>query len=199
MIVKFYEGERIYFRPIELDDEPRLRAWINNPLNWSTLARCMPVNGVREREWIDGLYKDDRNVVLAVVAREGDRHIGNVGLHAIDAVNRKAKFGIMIGDTRFQGLGYGSEAVALTVKYGFEVLNLHRIELDVFADNARARRAYEKAGFVAEGVARQAYYRHGEWVDDVRYAVLRDEWQRKSRDRQSGIELPVEDYDFAIA
>lgn len=193
MPIRFYEGDRIYFRPIELEDEPKLRAWINNPLNWSTLARCMPLNGVREREWIEGLYKDGRNIVLAVVVRDGDRHIGNIGLHGIDPVNRKATFGIVIGDTRFQGLGFGSEAVALAVKYGFEVLNLHRIELDVFADNARARRVYEKAGFVAEGVGRQAFYRHGEWVDDVRYAILRDEWVRKFRDRQSGMAVPFEE------
>jgi len=184
MNVKFYEGDRIYFRPLELDDEPKLRSWINNPLNWITLARAMPINAHREREWLEKLYKDDRNVVFGVVVRDGHRLIGTTGLHNIHPINRSAEFGILIGDTAMQGLGFGSEATALTVKYGFDVLNLNRITLGVFADNARARRVYEKAGFVEEGVYRQSFFMAGQWIDEHRYAILRDDWDLRMLEQE---------------
>ena len=48
--VVYYEGERIYFRPIELADEPRLRQWINDPRVWRGLMHRPPMNACRERE-----------------------------------------------------------------------------------------------------------------------------------------------------
>jgi RimJ/RimL family protein N-acetyltransferase len=182
MAVRFYEGERIRFRPIELEDEPQLRTWVNDPRNWATLGRSLPINGRREREWIESLYANDRDVVFGVVVRKEDRLIGTTGLHRIEPIHRRAEFGVCIGDVEYQSRGYGSEAVALTVKFGFEVMNLNRIALGVFAENERARRAYEKAGFVQEGVYRQAFYRNGRWHDEVRYAVLRDEWLIRQTD-----------------
>lgn len=179
MTVKCYDGERIYFRPVELEDEPRCRTWVNDPRNWATLYRCLPMNARREREWIESLYADDRDVVFGVVVKDGDRLIGTTGLHQIERIHRKAEFGICIGEAEYQDKGYGSEATVLMVKFGFDVLNLHRIALGVFGDNARARRVYEKAGFVREGVHRQAFFRNGRWHDGVRYAILREEWLAK--------------------
>jgi RimJ/RimL family protein N-acetyltransferase len=192
MNIRFYEGERIYFRPIEFEDEALLRAWINDPRNWATLCRCTPVNAARERDWIDKLYRDTHDVVFGVCIKENDRLIGTTGLHRADPIRRCAEFGIALGDVASQNRGFGTEATALTVRYGFEVLNLNRIALGVLADNARARRAYEKAGFVQEGVLRQAFYRHGRWIDEVRYAILRDEWEAaQSLDgAAAGDELP---------
>jgi RimJ/RimL family protein N-acetyltransferase len=60
---------------------------------------------------------------------------------------------------------------------------LHRISLEVFAFNPRARRAYEKAGFVVEGVLRDALYWDGEWVDSIAMSVLAAEWLPSDRDR----------------
>lgn len=179
-VVRYYEGERIYFRPIELSDEPMLRRWINDPANWSTLGRFLPMNELREREWIEKLYKDERDFVVAVVVKEGDRLIGATGFHAIHPVNRSAVFGITIGDREFQSKGYGTEAARLTVKYGFEELNLNRIELGVFADHERAVKCYQRAGFVIEGRARQAWFRNGRYHDDLKMAILREEYEGRA-------------------
>jgi RimJ/RimL family protein N-acetyltransferase len=71
-----------------------------------------------------------------------------------------------------RGRGLGTEATRLIVGYGFDQLGLHRIELEVYAFNPRARRAYEKVGFVAEGVLRDALWWDGEWVDAVVMSML---------------------------
>ncbi len=60
----------------------------------------------------------------------------------------------------------------LTVGHAFERLGLHRVSLYVFTHTPRAQRAYEKAGFVAEGVERQTLWQDGEWIDAVRMSIL---------------------------
>jgi RimJ/RimL family protein N-acetyltransferase len=178
MDIVYYEGERIYFRPLELEDEPTLRRWINHPQVWATLARCLPMNGVREREWIEKLYKDQDQIVVGIAAKAGDRLIGSCGLHNVDLVSRAAIFGIMIGDLEYQNSGFGTEATALMLRLGFEQLNLNRIALDVLATNARGIKVYERCGFVLEGRQRQRWFRAGRYVDSLHYAVLREDWLR---------------------
>jgi RimJ/RimL family protein N-acetyltransferase len=74
------------------------------------------------------------------------------------------------------GQGYGTEAVLLTLRYGFRGLNLHRIQLGVYAYNERAIRCYRKTGFREEGRRREAYSRNGEWHDHVLMAILAREY-----------------------
>lgn len=175
--VVYYEGRRIYFRPVELDDALLLRKFINDPANWRFLNHGRPYNDLREREWIDSLGKSGTDYVFGIALQQGDRLIGVTGLHRVDPVNRSAMFGINIGDTAFQGLGYGREATQLALKYGFEELNLNRIELEVFAENWRGIRMYQKVGFVQEGCARQARFSRGRYQDAYRFAMLRSEWE----------------------
>ena len=151
MDVVYYSGDRIYFRPIELDDEPMLRRWINHPQIWSTLGHRSPMNGCREREWIQTLGKSGDSYHFGIAVKDGDCLIGTTGLHQISQPNRSAIFGIMIGEAKYQNRGYGTEATRLVLQYGFEQLNLNRITLSVYAHNLRAVRVYQKAGFKQEG------------------------------------------------
>jgi RimJ/RimL family protein N-acetyltransferase len=175
--VVYYEGERICFRPLETEDEPLVRRWINDPNVWATLCHRRPLNAIREREWIESLGKSETDVVFGVVVKDENRLIGTTGLHRIHSINRSAVFGIALGDRAYHNRGYGTEAVRLTVRYGFEELNLNRIALSVFSHNLRAIRCYQKAGFVHEGCLREAFYRNGTYHDEYRFALLRDEWQ----------------------
>ncbi|NLX15029.1 MAG: GNAT family N-acetyltransferase [Phycisphaerales bacterium] len=172
-----YAGERIYFRPIELEDETILRRWINDPSVWRTLCIRPPVNAVRQQEWIETLSKDPTQTVFGIVAREDRRLIGTVGLTNIRAAERSADLGISVGEVAWWERGYGREAVRLMVRYGFEELNLNRIGLQVYSDNWRAIRCYQKAGFVHEGCLSQAAYRNGRYQDVYLFAMLRDQWE----------------------
>jgi RimJ/RimL family protein N-acetyltransferase len=176
MTVVYYEGERIYFRPIEMDDEPQLRQWINDPHVWGTLGDRLPVNANREREWIENYGKNRQHVLFGIVVREDDRLIGTCSLDGIRPVAHSASYGLCIGDTTMHGKGYGTEATRLCLKFAFEELNLNRVELHVFSHNSAAQRVYEKAGFVSEGCRREAFYRQGEYRDVYVYAILRREY-----------------------
>ena len=60
----------------------------------------------------------------------------------------------------------------------FEELKLHRLSLDVFSFNERARKAYLAAGFREEGVLRDAVLDGEEYADDILMAILEEEWRR---------------------
>ena len=176
MATVYYQGNHVYFRPFELEDEPTLRRWINDPRIWTTVHSRPPMNAQREREWVESQGKSETDYVFGVALTEGDRLIGSCGLHGISVRGHSATLGIMIGEVEFHNRGLGTEIMQMLVRFGFEELNLNRIELCVFEHNPRAIHVYEKVGFVLEGRHRQAAFRHGRYRDIFRYAILREEW-----------------------
>jgi RimJ/RimL family protein N-acetyltransferase len=94
----------------------------------------------------------------------------------VDWKNRFGVCGIMIGDKENQGKGYGTDAMKVLVKYGFNTLNLNRIELETFEFNLRAFKSYKKVGFKEEGTRRKAIYVNGKYYDCYILGILRDEW-----------------------
>jgi RimJ/RimL family protein N-acetyltransferase len=93
--------------------------------------------------------------------------------------NRNARLGIMIGDKSYWSQGYGTDAMLTLLRFGFEEMNLNRIDLTVDAENARAIRCYQKCGFVGEGRLREARYQRGKYGDQLVMSVLRDEFYER--------------------
>jgi len=176
----FREGKRISFRALELEDESACRAWVNDPENHQYLQRFRPLNRTEEREWLEQQHKREGEVIFGIALRDGGRLIGSCGLHRAQGPNRSAELGILIGDREFQGQGYGREAIGLLLDYGFATLNLNRVELKVYGNNARGIRCYEACGFTREGLRREARWWAGRWWDILEYAILFREWSKKT-------------------
>jgi RimJ/RimL family protein N-acetyltransferase len=177
-------GERVRFRAVEPDDLPVFVRWINDPEVRRGIGKYLPFAMADEREWYDnmrGLPLDEHNFVIEIQestyteAGESWVMIGTCGFFNHDKRNRAAEFGIMIGDKSRWNQGYGTEAVGLLVQHGFNTLNFNRIYLRVLDGNARAIRAYEKAGFIHEGRQRQAEYREGRYSDLLVMSILKNE------------------------
>ncbi len=116
---------------------------------------------------------DDR-VDFGILAN--GRLIGEVVFNHIDKTNRCASLRTAIWYRDMRNRGYGGEALALALEYGFETLELNRVELEVYAFNPRARHVYEKLGFVPEGVRREALWWDGQPVDAITMGLLRPEF-----------------------
>jgi RimJ/RimL family protein N-acetyltransferase len=129
------------------------------------------------RAWYSTRNEQVDRLDLAVVERATDTCVGETVLNEYDSNNRSCNFRIALAQTG-QDRGLGTEALRLIVGYGFEHLDLHRISLGVFAFNPRARRVYEKAGLVVEGVHRAALRYDHTWVDEIVISILAPEWQR---------------------
>jgi len=124
------------------------------------------------RTWLAGRTGLDDRADYAIVRKSDRAHIGDLALTDIDKDNRSAAFRIALNGPEFFGMGYGTEATGLLLDYAFGAVGLHRVSLEVFDYNLRARRAYEKAGFVREGLQREALWWDGEWHDVVTMAVV---------------------------
>lgn len=172
-------GDRIRLRGVEREDIPRFLEWFNDPDVLEGLVLYLPMNTTDEEAWFENLSKrppEERPLAIEIRVDEGWKHIGNCGFHQIDRIAHSAEVGIAIGDKSVWNQGYGTEAMRLLLKHGFETLNLNRIALDVYEHNLWAIRTYEKVGFVREGCKRQAQYQHGKYHDVFLMSILRSEW-----------------------
>ncbi len=106
-------------------------------------------------------------------------HIGSISFHTAVPEDRRAELGIAIGDKAYWSKGYGTDAMRVLLRFGFDEMNLHRIELTVDARNERARACYRKCGFVDEARLRQHRYAGGAYHDVLWMGILRDEWEAR--------------------
>lgn len=175
--VRFLEGERVYLRPIGQDDAEGYFRMLFNPevRRLTGTQHSFTLEGVRR--YIEGKSADDSTVLLLIALSDTDEVIGDIALQDINHVNRNANVRIAIDSDNHKGKGYGPESIRLLLEYGFGVLNLHRIELQVFAYNERAIKAYEKVGFSREGVQRDALYYNHQYHDSIMMSILEDEFK----------------------
>ncbi len=173
-------GDRIRLRAPSREDIPIFLEWFNDPEVTLTLFVYLPISRDEEDKWFEEMLNSPpEQHPLTIEVKEGEswKPIGNIQFINLDWVSRNAEVGIAIGDKAYWNKGYGSEAMQLMLKHGFETLNLHRIWLRVYGFNARAIRAYEKSGFVHEGRKRQAQFIQGQYHDVLIMSVLRHEWK----------------------
>jgi RimJ/RimL family protein N-acetyltransferase len=174
-------SERLRLRAAERADLPLFTRWLNDPEVRKNLSLYLPLSIADEEHWFETMLQNppaEHALVIEIPLPDSDdwQPIGNCSLMNIDWRNRKAEFGIFIGEKSLWNKGYGTDTARLILKHGFETLNLHRIFLQVFVTNPGAIRAYEKAGFVHEGRLRQGMFLDGAYVDVLLMSVLRTEW-----------------------
>ena len=173
-------GERIRLRAPEREDLPRFVAWLNDPEVRQNLFNFLPLSLAEEEQWFEDVLKQpatERPMTIEIRDGESWRPVGNCGFIHINWRCRAGELGIFIGEKSLWNQGYGTEAIRLLLRHGFNTLNLNRIFLYVFETNPRGLRAYEKAGFVQEGRLRQAEYQDGKYIDMLVLSVLASEWK----------------------
>ena len=178
MKTPFIVGTQIYLRPLEHEDlnENYLR-WLNDPqVNRYMESGIFPYTKTELERFYGQSVGSQNQVILAIIDKQTNQHIGNVKLGPINWIHRKATFGILIGDKQFWGKGIGSEATRLMVEYGFQRLNLRRIDLGVYAEHQAAVRIYEKLGFKVEGRFRQDLFHEDQYKDRLWMGLLRSEY-----------------------
>jgi RimJ/RimL family protein N-acetyltransferase len=159
--------------PIRAGDSAALFRWINDRELVLFNAGYHPVHAGQHAVWMKRIVKTPDVAIFAIRVKRGDRLVGVCQLHTISALHRSAELQIRIGEASARSRGYGTEAVRLLVDFAFRDLNLHRVWLRVFTSNTRARKAYVAAGFVEEGVMRDAAFIDGRFVDVVVMGLLR--------------------------
>ncbi|MFF3013428.1 GNAT family N-acetyltransferase [Streptomyces sp. NPDC057939] len=177
-------GERALLRPFtEADaitmagiiEDPEVVRYTFEPSDEFTLEGL--------RAWYGSRSDQTDRLDLAVTDRTTGLLVGEVVLHDWNPYARSCSFRTLIGP-QGRGRGLGTEATRLIVAYGFERIGLHRIQLEVYSHNHRARRVYEKVGFVEEGTRRQVQLRDGAWLDEKMMSILSHEWDHVRRAKE---------------
>lgn len=164
-------GEKCYLSPVSLEDAERYTEWVNDmEIGQFMLFTPMVMDIEKERAALYHLMQSDH--VFAIIEKDTNKVIGNCGLHQLDNVHRHAVLGIFIGEKTFWNQGIGAEATSLLLDFGFNVLNLHNISLDVFGFNKRAVKCYEKIGFKYAGTRREYVFMAGKYHDVLIYDIL---------------------------
>jgi RimJ/RimL family protein N-acetyltransferase len=177
----FLIGERIYLRRIEKNDlEGNYFQWLNDQevTRWMQNG-IFPNSAESMLEYYMSVATSRSDMVLAIIVKDQERHIGNIGLSGLNQVFRNAEIGILIGEKDAWGKGYGSEAIRLLAGHAFRRLNLHRVSAGATAENIGCIKAFEKAGFTREGISRQAYFCEGQYRDCVHLGMLREEYNEE--------------------
>ena len=174
--MKEYMDEQagIYLRMMTAGDTDDIVCWRNS----EAVRKRFIYQGLFTREghenWIKTMVETGKVVQMMICEISTGKAVGSVYVRDIDETHHKAEYGIFIGADNARGKGYGTAAAKLMIHYCFEELKLHRLFLRVYAENARAIRSYEKAGFVKEAYLRDDVYVDGEYRDIVLMGIINE-------------------------
>ena len=179
-IMKYYKklvGKKCYLSPINVEDADQYCIWLNDlEVASNLLIFDQQLNIEREKLILQDMIKNGAQI-FAIIDADSDKLIGNCSLFRINERNRKAEVGIFIGDKEYWSKGYGTEALFLLIDYGFNILNLNNIMLEVFGFNKRAIKSYKKVGFKEIGRRREAVIIAGKKHDEIYMDILADEFE----------------------
>jgi RimJ/RimL family protein N-acetyltransferase len=164
-------GSRVLLRPVSVDDVPGLLDMLTDPEGNRLTGTHAQFDEATARRWYATRGEQDDRLDLAIVEQATGEYAGEVVLNDRDAGNQAIGFRIALR-AGFRDRGLGSEATRLVIDYAFDTLGLHRIGLEVYAFNSRARHVYERAGFAYEGTRRDALLWDGVWFDAIEMAIL---------------------------
>ncbi len=170
-------GHNIFLRPITANDADAMLESTQDEEGHKLTGTQTTFSREQIAKWCENLATQEGRIDCAIVSRETGEYLGEVVLNHIDEINRSANFRIALRGKKYYGKGVGTEAARLLLGYGFNVLELHRIDLEVFAFNPRAIHVYEKLGFKREGVRREVLLLDGEYHDAIVLGLLRHEFK----------------------
>lgn len=161
-------GDRVYLRNMDLSDvSPKYQAWLADP----EVARYL-ISGPLTcslsslQAYVQTQLQSPETLFLAIVLKEGDRHIGNIKLSPIDQRHGRATLGLLIGEKDTWGKGYATEAIQLLTHYAFQNLELHKINASIFSPNEGSLKAFQKAGYKVGAIMKEHFRVGTQFLDE---------------------------------
>lgn len=175
-------SERLLLRPVQMEDADsiftyRSDAVVNQYQGW------IPTTIDDVHDFITNKVSSEINLPgtwfqFAIIKTDNNELIGDIGIHFLPSDAFQVELGITL-NMDHQGKGYATEALKETIDYLFRELNKHRITASIDPQNQPSINLFERLGFRKEAHFRKSLFTNGEWVDDLVYAILKDEWNAK--------------------
>jgi RimJ/RimL family protein N-acetyltransferase len=175
-------GEQVVLRELRASDAPALFALLTAdevarfisppPTSVEGFERFIAWT-IRQRE--AGIY-----ICYAVTLKGFDTAIGIFQMHQLEPTFATAEWGFAIGSA-FWGTGVFEEGAGLVLNLAFETLGVHRLEARAAVANGRGNGALMKVGAVQEAVLRKSFLRNGQYLDQILYSIVAEEWRMSRR------------------
>ena len=173
------ETDRLTLRGMRVSDAPDMYEYARRPsvteyLTWEPHAS---VEETRQYlTYVGQRYRTGDFYDWSVVDKESGHMIGTCGFTSFNCPADSAEIGYVLNPA-YQGRGLGTEAVRRVLEFGFEELNLHRIEAHFIQGNDASRRLMERVGMTFEGFARESMKIKGKYRTIGTCAILRSEYE----------------------
>jgi RimJ/RimL family protein N-acetyltransferase len=173
------ETERLILRKMTPDDAEAVFAYASDPevtryTAWDTHHTIEDSRAFLEL--VLGKYRSGGEPDWGVVYKDDHRFVGTCGFASWEAGHARAELGYVIS-RGYWGRGLMPEAVRTIIAFGFEKMNLNRVEARCIAENVASARVMEKAGMTYEGTLRRREFIKGAYRDMKLYAILRSEYR----------------------
>lgn len=174
------ETDRLILRRFQyLDNEAMLKYWVADEKIQSLYSEPVYTTKEAVKELLDkyiGSYEKNDYYRWAIVEKNTGECIGQIAYFLVDSKNHFAEIEYCIG-SNFQCMGFATEATKSVIAYGFEKMNLHKVQICTKTINEPSKRVIEKCGFTYEGTLRDYFYRNGEYVGRLYFSMLRSEFE----------------------
>ncbi len=175
------ETERLVLRKFRYDDDDAmLKYWVADEKIQALYSEPVYKTKSEVKGLLDkyiGSYQQDNYYRWAITEKGSDECIGQIAYFLVDGKNHFAEIEYCVG-TQFQCKGYATEATKAVIRYGFEKMNLHKVQICTKTINAPSKRVIEKCGFTYEGTLRDYFYMNGEYVGRLYFSILRSEFEK---------------------
>ncbi|MDR1960974.1 MAG: GNAT family N-acetyltransferase [Gracilibacteraceae bacterium] len=171
------KGKKTRIRPLEADDLEQLYLWYSDPAFVLAVSGGWPQASFLRRDEIAARFYDEDPNRHAILNSE-DELIGTIGFDLMNPSARSARLFLGLGRPENWGRGLGTDALITFCRYLFAQWNFRRLTAETWEGNSRAAACYRRAGFVQEGVLREAYYTEGAYRDGLIFALLKKEFGR---------------------
>lgn len=162
-------GKRIYLKIlVPADAGSAYLRWLRDPLVTEYLECRLQKHTLDSvKRFVNDAYKSNRDYLFGIYVKDNNEHIGNIKIGNINPFHRYGDIGIMIGDKKSWGKGFGSEALDLVQRFAFEKLKLHKVFAGIYSGNKGSYKTFIKCGFRKAGCLLNHRRCGNKYVDEI--------------------------------
>lgn len=166
--------ERLVLRKVNLNDVEDMFEYTKNPLSCEYL-RWEPHTDIKQSEMfinrIINQYKEDNIYLWGIVVKETNKLIGVIRMFDIEFADGRGELSYIL-NPNFQGYGYMQEGINCIIKFGFEVMKLHRIQARCVVENYSSENVMKRLGMTLEGILEDYCYIKGKYHTIKIYSII---------------------------
>lgn len=173
------QSERLILRPVRTEDAEavfgyRSNAIINQFQGWVP-ETITDVHDFIQNKVSAIIDQPDTWFQLAIIRKDTGELIGDVGIHFLESGSLQVEIGCTLNFNQ-HGKGFATEALTETLNFLFRKLNKHRVIASIDHRNEKSITLVERLGMRKEAHFRKSIRINNEWVDDLVYAILKEDW-----------------------